>query len=137
MTRSRFPDAPPEIARLPVEARGYPVPHFVSWVDGAPEFRAVDSRKIAETDRRRVCWICGGNLGGVLCFAIGPMCIVNRVAPEPPSHLSCCRFAVTACPFLSKPMAKRRPMERGSYAPAPGIMIERNPGVIALWQTRT
>jgi hypothetical protein len=136
MTASRFPDAPPQIAALPVESRGYPVPYFVSLVDGEADFRVVDPRKITKADREGLCWICGKKLGGLLCFPVGPMCTVNRVSPEPPSHLSCARFAVCACPFLSKPMAKRRPI-KGGTSPTAGIMIERNPGVIALWLTRS
>jgi len=135
MTASRFPNAPPQIAALKVDARGFPVPWFVSWINGEPEFRAVEPRKVGEADRLNLCWVCGKSfaIGGLKTFVVGPMCTVNRISPEPPLHLDCARFSVQACPFLSKPLAKRRPMEGGDWAPPAGEMIERNPGVTALW----
>ena len=138
MTASRFPDAPSQIASLPLDERGFPVPWFVPWIKGQPEFRAVDPRSIREADAKGLCWCCGGRLrGGVKAFVIGPMCAVNRISAEPPSHLSCARFAVTACPFLSKPLAKRADISDLPHSPTPGIMIERNPGVILIWKTQT
>jgi hypothetical protein len=138
MTATRFPDAPPQIAALKVEARGYPTPWFVSYVDGEPEFRAVDPRKIHYADKHGLCWICGRPFAGSLrSFTIGPMCAVNRVSPEPPQHKDCARFAAVSCPFLSRPMAKRRPINEGGYKATAGIMIERNPGVTLVWDTRS
>jgi hypothetical protein len=137
MVQTRFPDAPPEIAKLRLDERGFPVPYFVPWIDGRPEFRAVDPRHVARTDRLGLCWICGGRLAGLMCFAVGPMCTVNRLSAEPPSHLSCARFAVVACPFLSRPLAKRADASDLPHQPAAGIMLEHNPGVTALWRTRS
>jgi hypothetical protein len=65
------------------------------------------------------------------------MCSVNRISAEPPACLSCARFAVTACPFLSKPLAKRATKEGLNYQAPAGMMIERNPGVILIWGTQT
>lgn len=133
MTVSRFPDAPRNITALPVDKRGFPVPHFVPWIDGEPDFQAVDPKTVSRTHLLSLCWICGRPLqGDNKTFVIGPMCAVTRTSSEPPSHLPCARFAATACPFLSKPMAKRAP-RTGRHQPAPGKMIERNPGVTLLW----
>jgi hypothetical protein len=138
MTASRFPDAPAPIAKLKVESRGFPVPWFVPWYEGQPEFRAVDPHQIAYAHKHGLCWICGGKLlGDLKAFTIGPMCAVNRASAEPPSHLACSRFAVRACPFLTKPMAKRRPIGDLPHAPAAGIMLDRNPGATLIWKTRT
>jgi hypothetical protein len=134
---SRFASVPAAIAALPLEARGYHVPWFVPTINGAPEFRAVDPRRIQEADRKGLCWICGRKLGTMKCFVIGPMCAVNRVSAEPPSHLECARFAVTACPFLSRPLAKRATADDLPHAPPPGLMIERNPGVTLIWRTQS
>jgi len=138
MTASRFPDAPPQIAALKVDERGYPIPWFVPWFDGKPEFRAVDPRQAAYAARHNLCWVCGRPFQGALrSFTIGPMCAVNRVSPEPPEHLDCAIFAVRACPFLSRPMAKRRNTADLERRPPPGLMIERNPGVTLVWVTRS
>jgi hypothetical protein len=137
MTETRFPNAPPQIATLPLDKRGYPVPWFVSWVQGVPEFVGVDPRKISEAHQHSLCWICGRRLRGLKAFTIGPMCSVNRISAEPPACLSCARFAVTACPFLSKPLAKRADKEGMNYQMPAGFMIERNPGVILIWGTQT
>jgi hypothetical protein len=134
---SRFSDMPLNVAALPVEARGYPVPWFTPWINGLPEFRAVDPSRIREADQKGLCWICGRKLGGRKAFVIGPMCAVNRISVEPPSHLECARFAVVACPFLSRPLAKRAPTDDLPHSSPPGVMIERNPGVTLIWLTQT
>jgi hypothetical protein len=137
MIATRFPDAPARIATLPLDERGFPVPWFVPWIKGEPEFRAVDPRTIEKAHRGGLCWICGGRIRGFPAFVIGPMCAVNRVSAEPPSHIICARFAVQACPFLSKPLAKRADTSDLPHAPPAGLMIERNPGVTLIWQTQT
>jgi hypothetical protein len=106
----------------------------VSFVDGEPEFRAVDPQRIFEAHRKHLCLVCGRRLGPRKAFTIGPMCAVNRVSAEPPSCIVCARFAVTACPFLSRPLAKRADLSDMPHAPAAGLMIERNPGVILIWE---
>lgn len=134
---TRFPDAPANIAALPVEERGYPVPWFTPWIKGKPEFRAVDPARAAKAHKENRCWICGKPLGSVKAFVIGPMCMINRLSVEPPSHLQCARFAVVACPFLSRPLAKRGSVDDLPHAQPPGIMIERNPGVSLIWVTQS
>jgi hypothetical protein len=133
---SRFPDAPMNIRRLPVEGRGFPVPWFLSWEGvGEPDFRFVHPHRAIHAHQLGLCWICGGKLGRIKTFAIGPMCAVNRVSAEPPSHPECATFAAEACPFLSRPLAKRAPPPNDwkAFDATPGIMIERNPGVTLLW----
>lgn len=127
---------PPRMRALPVDERGYPVPKFVAWVDGKPDFRVVDDRYRVIATNRRICWLCGGMLGRHLAFVIGPMCCVNRISSEPPSHLECARFAVQACPFLTQPkrIRDKRDLPEGHEQPA-GFTIERNPGVSLIWVT--
>jgi len=146
--RSDLPPLTPRIARLPVDERGYPVPFFVQWVDekneptdpgvGRPEFRMMDGRKWRRCVKEKLCWVCGEPLGRFMAFPIGPMCCVNRVTSEPPSHLECAQWSVKGCPFLSRPNMVRREDElteanKGNVA---GVMIERNPGVMAIWVTK-
>ncbi|SRR5579862_4416175 len=132
----------PEILPLPVFMRhlkvdrGYPVPWFVDWIDGKPEFRAVDRRKFVQAVNEKLCWVCGKPLFGEMVFVIGPMCAVNRISSEPPLHRECARFSARACPFLSRPKAVRREDGLENKLPAAGLMVERNPGVTLLWFTR-
>jgi hypothetical protein len=125
---------PQRLQHCRVSADGYPVPWFVPYIDGKPEFRAMDPEKFFVAIRHRRCFLCGEQMGKHLCFPIGPMCCITRTTPEPPSHLSCVEYAAQVCPFLTQPRMRRneKNMPEGDVA---GIAIRRNPGVIALWST--
>lgn len=132
-----LPPLTPRIAKLPVDERGYPIPFFVAYVNGKPEFRAADGKKFMQCLLQKLCWVCGQRIQSPVVFPIGPMCVLNRITAEPPSHEECAQWSVKGCPFLSKPQMTRRDHEELSKATATaGIMIERNPGVICLWKTR-
>lgn len=134
---------PPRIAKLRVDARGYPVPWFVAWIDGpdgpetVPEFRAADARKFRQALQHKLCWVCGEPLGRWLAFPIGPMCTITRTTAEPPCHADCAEWSIHHCPFLSQPRAVRRDdqLPDGITDPA-GMAIKRNPGVVCLWIAR-
>lgn len=124
---------PDKMRKRPLDSRGYPVPWFVQYIDGRPDFRVIDSRKYSLARDKRRCWLCGQGLAKFATFVIGPMCIVNRVSAEPPAHPDCARFAVQACPFMLIPQAKRRDANLPTdYTETPG-MLPHNPGVMALW----
>jgi hypothetical protein len=139
-TETAEPEAiipPPGIRSLPIDPKTkLPVPFFVAWIDGKPDFRVVEPGKIVACVREHRCWICGKPLLSVVSFMIGPMCLINRISSEPPSHTSCCRFAARVCPFLSRPVMRRNkknlPENRTDAA---GIGIDRNPGVSVVWTT--
>jgi len=135
--RAGLPRLPTGIRRLPVDARGYPIPWFVAVLpDGTRDFRVIEPGKIVRAVKERLCWICGRpRRRDQFTFMIGPMCAVNRVSSEPPSHHKCAQLAAMACPFLTLPMAKRRDhnLPEGGVAPA-GLALARNPGVTLLWQ---
>jgi hypothetical protein len=137
--RTDLPPLPDRFKALPIDERGFPVPWFVDWKDDKPIFQAADPRKFKRAIRFKRCWLCGQPLGSILAFVIGPMCGVNRVSSEPPSHRDCAEFAVKACPFLTRPLAKRstRGMEDIETKKPAGMMIERNPGVSLLWITKS
>lgn len=127
---------PARIARLPRDHRGYPVPFFVEWLNGKPEFPLFDPHKWRRCVKQRLCWICGDKLGRHLAFAVGPMCTINRVSSEPPQHRECAEYALKVCPFLINPAMRRVPTAKYGEVKAPGgIMFEGNPGVMALWLT--
>lgn len=123
--------------RLPISKQGYPTPWFVGKVDGEYDFRLADPEKMYAAVKRNLCWLCGQPLGVHKVFVIGPMCVVNRVSSEPPSHLDCADYAARACPFLTKPRMRRNEADLPEDGQGPaGIMLKRNPGVAALWVTR-
>lgn len=135
--KAGLPEPPPRMRRLPLNRAGYPVPWFVGWVDGEPDFRVVGYGKHDEAVRFGLCWLCGQALGANVAFVLGTMCSVNRVAPEPPSHRDCALYAAVACPFLARPEMRRRDNNLPEdSAPPDGIMLTRNPGACAVWVTR-
>ena len=141
--RPELETLPLRLRKLPVDARGYPVPWFVAWVPGpdgidVPEFRAMDGRKFRAAVQQKLCWVCGEPLGRWLAFPIGPMCCITRTISEPPSHLECAQWSLRNCPLLSQPKMVRREDNLPADAEAPaGHAIYRNPGVLCLWLTRS
>jgi hypothetical protein len=130
--------APAQIARLPRDKHHRYVPWFVAWLDGVPDFRVIRPGGIQTALRQRLCWVCGLPFQRQedRAFVIGPMCAVNRVSAEPPSHTECGVYSATTCPFLTTPNMTRRErhMPEGGVVPA-GISIPRNPGVALVWVT--
>jgi hypothetical protein len=129
-------EIPERIAELPRDDADRPVPWFVAWIDGKPDFRIVDPEKITLAIKEKRCWVCGKPLGKYMAFLLGPMCVINRLNSEPPSHLVCAQFSARVCPFLTTPRMHRR--ERGlpeEGVMPPGIAIMRNPGAVAVWVT--
>jgi hypothetical protein len=135
--REGLPPLPDRMKPLPIDERGYPVPRFVEWIDGKPDFRVMDRDFVVQAFRTRKCWLCGETMGKYMVFVVGPMCTVNRTSAEPPCHLDCAIFAAKACPFMVRPMAKRRDanIPDSTIEPA-GMMIRRNPGVTCLWTVK-
>jgi hypothetical protein len=134
--RKELPPLPDRLKALPI-ARGYPVPWFVAWVNGEPDFRVVDAKKLFVAIDQSRCWLCGEHRGRFGTFVVGPLGAINNISSEPPSHLECARFGAMACPFLVRPHAVRREagLPEGSQEPA-GTMIRRNPGVSLLLTSR-
>jgi hypothetical protein len=133
--RIRHLELPERMQRLPIDERGYPVPYFVPWIDGKPEFRGFDGEKMVICVRHKRCWLCGGPLGKFMVFVIGPMCAVNRVSAEPPSHRECAFYAVSACPFLTQPKMRRNEKDMPEHLEPAGVMLRRNPGCTLMWTT--
>lgn len=135
--RQDLPAIPNRLLALPVE-RGYPVPWFVAKVGEGYDFRCIDYQKMKPAIEKKLCWICGQKLGACLAFGIGPMCAINRTIAEPPSHRDCMEWAMTVCPFLIQRQEERRETHLPENIKAPaGFAIKRNPGVIALWMTKS
>lgn len=126
---------PKHMRRLPSDTAGRPVPWFVEWVDGKPDFRVTSARKIRDAVTQGRCWVCGDFLGANHSFPIGPMCAVNRTTAEPPSHTDCAEWSARNCPFLAQPNKTRREANKPEGS-MPGVPILRNPGVVCVWTVR-
>jgi hypothetical protein len=124
---------PAKIGRLRVSSRGFPVPWFVQWYGDEPDFRVIAPGKMGLAHNKRLCWICGEPLGRFLAFVIGPMCAINRVSSEPPSHRECAEYAAKACPFLSNPRMRRNENDLPEEGGVAGIHIAHNPGVTLVY----
>jgi hypothetical protein len=143
--RKELPPLPDHMKRLPVDDRGYVCPWFITWLDRdgeptridservTPEFRIMDEQRLVEAVKYNLCWVCGQKLGAYKAFTIGPMCMVNRINAEPPSHLDCAIFSATGCPFLTKPHARRRDNKLPEEVETTGAMLRRQPGVACVW----
>lgn len=133
----RHIERPKRLHWRPISEKGFPVPWFVAWIDGKPDFRVADSDKYRRAIQHDLCWMCGQTLGRHKAFVLGPMCAINRTTAEPPCHRECAEYAAKACPFLTKPRMRRNDADRPDEAVNPGgIMITRNPGVVLIWMTR-
>lgn len=135
-----LPPMPSAIRNLPRNDAGYPVPWFVATIDGKPDFRVIAPNRITDGVSKRLCWICGQPRprANPDAFVIGPMCAVNRVSAEPPSHLECAIYAAMACPFLANPKKRRRENGKPEEVIDPaGEMIARNPGVALVWVSKS
>ena len=128
-------DMPERVKRLPRDHRGFPIPWFVHWQDGEPDFRVIAPRKLRDAFNTPRCWICGERLGVHRVHVIGPMCLVNRVTSEPPSHRDCAEFAAKACPFLTRPRMRRNEKDLPAGRTIAGLHIDRNPGCVCLYET--
>jgi hypothetical protein len=133
-------DMPSNMKRLPRDEVGRPIPFFAAIVDGKHDFRVMDGAALHRAVKEELCWVCGERLLRYRkttsprgTFVAGPMCVINRVSAEPPSHRECAAWSARACPFLTMPKKVRREGNLPGEAVNPGgVMIPRNPGVTAL-----
>jgi hypothetical protein len=129
---------PVRVAVLPRTKEGYPIPWFVPLQpDGTRDLRFMGDVEWQSAVKDRRCWVCGQVLGKWLTFTIGPMCVINRITAEPPSHRDCAEYSAQVCPFLTKPAMVRRPrheLEAVLTQPA-GVHSETNPGIAVTWTT--
>lgn len=132
-----LPSPPRHMVRLPRNPAGYPIVWFAADGTPDPDFRLIPPGKVEYAIRNRRCWICGLEVSRSATFVIGPMCAVNRTSSEPPSHHDCATYAAMACPFLATPERPRRTSGMEGTVPLAGTSINRNPGVVLLWTSRT
>lgn len=121
------------LSHLPLSEKGYPVPFFVPFVEGKPDFRLMDSRKWEACAGRNLCSICGKKLRRAKYFVTGPMGLANGVQSDPPMHRHCAMYSVQACPHLAAQKAKRRAVEVTGVV-AEDYQITDKPDVLYLVQ---
>jgi hypothetical protein len=134
--RQELGNLPLRLKSLPIDARGYPVPAFVEWIDGKPEFRVMSGAFFKKAVAHKLCWVCGQKLGTYQSFVIGPMCAINRTSSEPPCHHECAIWSAINCPFLSRPHMVRREDEQINSNHLPETSLARNPKCAGVWTTK-
>lgn len=138
--RPGMPPLPEYMLDLPIDERGYPIPFFVYRdKEGKPDFRIGSADRMRHALKHSLCWVCGKPFTNRRrTFVIGPMCAVNRLSAEPPSHIECARFSAMACPFLTMPKMRRRDNDLPEDLREPaGTALLHNPGVTLVWTTRS
>lgn len=94
-------DIPKELSHLKVDPRGYPIPFFVSYIDGKPEFRFMNFDRVLMIIHKKLCHICGKKLPKDYCYFIaGPMGLKNGISSDAGMHRICAEFSLKACPHL-------------------------------------
>lgn len=102
-------DIPKELSHLKIDERGYPIPYFVSFINGKTEFRFIDQQRLEMIISRKVCHICGKKLlAGAFYFIAGPVGLKNRISTDAAMHRVCAEFSLRACPHLYLKKADRR-----------------------------
>lgn len=135
LPRQGLPRLPERMCHLPIDDRGYPIPEFVSNLDGKRDFRAVSLEHLANCVHHDLCWICGQLLDVWKVFVMGPLDAIQGITNEPPSHPECAEFAVRACPFLLLPKAQHRSIDNPNVKRRPRAS-DSNPGMCCLYTVR-
>lgn len=105
---------PEQIAGLPTDSRGYPVPAENHWIKGVPQLAHQDYRRCAALAEHLKCAICGFSMGPSeprhRLFAFEEAKITLREGrcrrADGPGHYQCMLYAGTVCPFF---VSERRP----------------------------
>ncbi|MEZ0069498.1 hypothetical protein ABIA32_005543 [Streptacidiphilus sp. MAP12-20] len=129
---------PPQIAARPQDTRGYPVPAITPFEDGEPRFALTDYEKSADCAKNRRCSVCADVMpagpvwrvvGAAEAEAIGEALAASRpyrnMAPtwEGPGHRACMLYASMVCPYLARPQARRKVLDRGTVRGTTGAVV--------------
>lgn len=130
---------PQTVADRPRDPRGYPVPAITPYEEGEPRFALTDYEKSAACARERLCSVCGTHMptdapvwrvvGATEAEAIGAALAAGtpyrNLAPtwEGPGHRACMLYASMVCPYLARPQARRRVLDRGTARGASGAVV--------------
>lgn len=105
---------PPNIAALPKDRRGYPIP-FIVQIDpaGVPLFTVNDNGRQLECVFKKICPICGVRLSKQLWYVGGPKSAFHKYGcyHDSAMHYECMAYALRVCPYLAM-RGKRADMEK-------------------------
>lgn len=94
---------PPNIAALPRNEKGIPIPYFAAKIDGKRDLRFSDPKKQEACANKKVCWVCGKPLDFFAYFVGGEKSAASLFFSDGPMHKECAEFSLTYCPFLATP----------------------------------
>jgi hypothetical protein len=124
---------PESMTTLPLDDRGLPVPHYIEWVDGEPDYSRVKPGWHAHARKNNLCWLCNEFLGVSKWFVLDDiMRCVSRTAADLPSHCACAEFAAKNYPCMTEPLIKRK----RQHEPVPRDDRPPVPRVCCLWETK-
>lgn len=137
-------EIPEAIKRLPWdEKRNLPIPKMNQIPEGGGHsFVAINAKSVRECIEKQLCGICGEKLSFASAFVSGPLSFQNRTYADPPFHPACAEFAMTVCPHIVIPHAKRATDERLErevgqvYSDANAVLDKPQEWVIAIAPTR-
>ena len=102
-------EIPSFLAHLKVDGRGYPIPFFVGYIDGKPDFRLLDAKKQVICFEQKLCSVCGKKLfKDSLFFISGPQGLSNAISTDPGMHRDCAEYSMKFCPHLYFEKSERR-----------------------------
>lgn len=92
-----------------VNKNGFPIPFFVGYVDGKPDFRLLDAKKQMYCIEQKLCAICGKKLiKHSYYFISGPNGYTNKISTDPAMHRACAEYSLNVCPHLHIEKTTRR-----------------------------
>lgn len=134
-------ELPPRMAHLERDARGYPIFYslFINPDSEEVDFTAIDTRKMKEIARKKLCALCGGSLlktfSGSLwhpTYFIGGAYSVckSQTFNDGPMHQECAEYATEVCPWMAMPNYKRNLTDekvKNYIQPNVGAVMNRPP----------
>ncbi|MGW4696893.1 hypothetical protein ACWEO1_31440 [Kitasatospora cineracea] len=107
-TRPDLSQLPHGLGTRPVDLRrGLPIPAVNVHPDGEVDFISINSEKAMELAVRGRCGLCARQMTGPVAFLGGPTAAEAGLYSDPPMHEECAEAALTLCPHIARPHARR------------------------------
>ncbi len=115
--------ARPDLSQLPYglstrpvdPRRGLPIPAVNAYPDGEVDFISINGAKAMELAVRGRCGLCGLPMSGRAAFLGGPKAAEAGLYSDPPMHEACAEAALTLCPHIARPHARRASERRREH----------------------